>query len=335
MGVQVGNVTARKAIQISALDWVSATNPSAELVSQKPTYVCANSADAGTSAEFSDVALALTCVGPAGARGTDLTLYLVQRRTPYKLASVHHGGPMPQPLVDLLWRDHPQAPQGGSRGPRARVSTTDVVQAAIRLADADGLAAVRIRDLAASLGVSTMAIYTHVNSRADLLVLMVDAVHASMTRPVFGRAGWRTRVRRLADANLELLRTHPWLLDVSDDRVVFGPGTIAKYDHELHAFDGMGLDDATRDAALTFVLDFVRASARALLPAPNGVDTVELWRQWRDRLAEYVGDAYPLARRVGAGAAMTTAYDPRRAYEFGLNRVLAALADLSRTTTSP
>jgi AcrR family transcriptional regulator len=247
---------------------------------------------------------------------------------------------MPQPLVDLLCRNHPRAPQGGSRGPRARVATTDVVQAAIRLADSDGLAAVRIRDLAASLGVSTMAIYTHVNSRDDLLVLMADAAHAAMPLPAFGRAGWRTRVRRLAEANLALYRSHPWLLEIADDRIAFGPGTIAKYDHELHAFDGMGLDDVTRDAALTFVLDFVRASARALLPHPPPADTAALWRQWADRLAGYVGDAYPLARRVGAaaGAAMNAAYSPTHAYEFGLDRVLAALADLTvasgQTSTS-
>lgn len=237
---------------------------------------------------------------------------------------------MPQPLVDLLWRDHPAAPQGGSRGPRARVSTGAVVQAAIRMADAGGLDAVRVRDLAASLGVSTMAIYTHVNSRDDLLVLMADAVHASMALPAFGRAGWRTRVRRLAEANLDLFGSHPWLLDVADDRIAFGPGTIAKYDHELHAFDGMGLDDVTRDAALTFVLDFVRASARARRPQPPAADTASLWRQWADRLAAYVGDQYPLAARVGAaaGAAMNAAYSPPHAYEFGLDRVLVALADL-------
>lgn len=78
------------------------------------------------------------------------------------------------------------------------------------------------------------------------------------------------------------------------------------------------------------MLDFVRASARALLPRPPAADTAALWRQWADRLAEYVGDAYPLARRVGAaaGAAMNAAYSPTHAYEFGLDRVLAALADL-------
>jgi AcrR family transcriptional regulator len=241
---------------------------------------------------------------------------------------------MPQPLVDLLWRDHPRAPRGGSRGPRSRISTGAVVEAASRIADTEGLGAVRIRDLAATLAVSTMAIYTHVNSRDDLLVLMVDAANVSMTPAVFGRAGWRARVRRLAAANLALVRAHPWLLDVTDDRIAFGPGTIAKYDHELRAFDGMGLDDVTRDAALTFVLDFVHASARALRPDLHAADTAHLWGQWRDRLALYVGDRYPLAARVGAtaGAAMNAAYSPARAYDFGLDRVVAALADLITAT---
>ena len=48
----------------------------------------------------------------------------------------------------------------------------------MRIADADSLESVRIRDLGAALGVSTMAIYTHINSRDDLLVLMVDAAHS-------------------------------------------------------------------------------------------------------------------------------------------------------------
>jgi AcrR family transcriptional regulator len=207
-----------------------------------------------------------------------------------------------------------------------------VVEAAVRIADADGLESVRIRDLGAALGVSTMAIYTHVNSRDDLLVLMVDAAHTTMERAAYGRGGWRTRLRRLAEANLTLYRTHPWLLDVADDRVVFGPGTIAKYDHDLHAFDGVDIDDVTRDAALTFVLDFVRASAQAMRPGRPAVDTAQLWAQWGERLARYVGDEYPLASRIGgaAGQALNAAYSPTHAYDFGLARVIDALDRLVR-----
>lgn len=239
---------------------------------------------------------------------------------------------MSSPLIDLLWRDHPDAPQRGRRGPRSRVSTGAVVDTALGLADDEGLSAVTIRPLGEALGVSTMSVYTHVGSRDDLLVLMVDAAHARMALPALGRAGWRTRVRRVADANLALLRRRPWLLDVSDDRVVLGPGTIAKYDHELHAFDPMGLDDVNRDAALTFVLDFVRAAARAQRPDPRRDQMAAVWAESGARLAAYLGDDHPLAQRVGAsaGEAMDAAYSPDHAWEFGIGRVLDGLAALER-----
>jgi AcrR family transcriptional regulator len=238
---------------------------------------------------------------------------------------------MARDLIDLLWRDHPDAPAGGERGPRARVTSGTVVEAAVRLANAHGLAAVTVRRLAAELGVSTMSVYTHVNSRDDLLVLMADAANASLGRAAYGRGGWRSRVERLAEANLAHLRAHPWLLDITDQRTALGPGTIAKYDAELAAFEPLRLDDVTRDAALTFVLDFVRASARAQRPDPRAGETAAQWPTWSVRLAAYVGEDFPLARRVGAaaGEAMNAAYSPAVAWRFGLARVLDALATLA------
>jgi AcrR family transcriptional regulator len=238
---------------------------------------------------------------------------------------------VPRPLIDLLWREHPAAPSRGSRGPRARVSTESVVDAAVRLADANGLTAVTIRRLAAELQVSTMSVYTHINSRDDLLVLMADAAHARMERPPYGRLGWRARVRRVAEENLALLRGSPWLLDVVDDRTALGPGTIAKYDHELAALVPLGLDEVTCDAALTFVLDFVRASARALRPDPRAAQLSEHWPEWSGRLAAYLGDDFPLAQTVGAaaGEAMGAALSPEMAWEVGLARVLDGLRALA------
>lgn len=236
---------------------------------------------------------------------------------------------MAKPLIDLLWRDHPDAPGRGARGPKARLSTSDVVTRAMALGDSGGLDAVTIRSLAESLSISPMSVYTHVNSRDDLLVLMADASHAGTALPSFGRSGWRTRVRRVADANLALLRAHPWLLDLRDDRVALGPGTIAKYDHELHAFDGTGLDDLDRDAALTFVVDFAHSSAWAMRQSGNSGFS-EMWQESVGALGAYLGHACPLAQRVGeaAGAHMAGPYSADHAWEFGLRRVTAGLADL-------
>lgn len=239
---------------------------------------------------------------------------------------------MPRDLVDLLWRDHPDAPRGGARGPRARVSTSRVVDAAVALADADGLDAVTVRRLAGDLGISTMAVYTHVNSRDDLLVLMADAVHATVPRAAWTTDDWRERVTRVAEAELALHVAHPWLLDVADQRTALGPGTIARYDHELEALDGLGLGDVDRDAALTFVLDLVRGVARAHRPDPHGAATAADWGTWGPRLAAYLGDAHPLAQRVGAaaGTEMEAASSPAHAWRFGLARVLDGLASLAR-----
>lgn len=237
---------------------------------------------------------------------------------------------MPRSLVDLLWRDHPAAPTGGTRGPRAKVTTSQAVSAAVTLADADGLEAVTVRRLGARLGVAPNALYTHVGSRDDLLVLMADAVRTAQRRAPDGTGTWRVRVRRVADDELALYAAHPWLLDVTDQRTAFGPGTIATYDDQLHAFDGTGLTDVDRDAALTFVLDFVRASARARRPADHATDIAADWAAWSERLARYVGDAHPLARRVGAaaGEAMNAPASAEHAWRFGLERVLDALAAL-------
>ncbi|MBM7460845.1 TetR/AcrR family transcriptional regulator [Rhodococcus coprophilus] len=239
---------------------------------------------------------------------------------------------MARELLDLLWRDHPAARQGGARGPRAKVTTSQAVDAAITLADTEGLEQLTVRRLAAELGISGMALYTHVGSRDDLLVLMADAVHGSAPRRPYLGSDWRTRVRQLTDADLALYGGHEWLLDVSDQRVSLGPGTIAKYDHDLHAFDHTGVSDVDRDAALTFVADFTRAAARARRPDPHAADMAEVWSAWRARLASYVGNDFPLARRVGAaaGAVLNTSYSPEASWEFGRERVLDALAMLFR-----
>jgi AcrR family transcriptional regulator len=233
-------------------------------------------------------------------------------------------------LVDLLWRDSPGVPAGGSRGPRARYSTSDVVTQAVAIADAGGIGAVTIRGLAQALGLAAMSVYTHVNSRDDLLVLMADHAHGQMPLASFEGADWRARVRRVAADNLALLRAHAWLLDVDDPRTALGPGTIAKYDHELHAFDGTTLSDLHRDAALTFVLDFVRSSASRMVKQPPAGAFGEIWEQSAARLAGYLDEAFPLAQAVGrvVGEATGSPYDAEQAWEFGLTRVLAGLADL-------
>jgi AcrR family transcriptional regulator len=242
---------------------------------------------------------------------------------------------VPRDLVDLLWRGHPEAPQGSTRGPHPKTTTSRVVAAASSLADAEGLSAVTVRRVAAAVGLSAMSVYTYVGSREDLLVLMADSALGAMPTSAYTDRRWADRVRRVAESNLALHVDHPWLLDVADQRVAMGPGAIAKYDRELRAFERLRLTDLDRDAALTFVLDFARASARTRRDESRAATMADIWASSSERLAAYLGPRYPLAQRVGAvaGAAMGAAYSPEHAWTFGLARVLAALEALPRSTT--
>ena len=245
------------------------------------------------------------------------------------MAGPRTSGGDPARTLALLWR----AEEPSRRGPRPRLDVDAVVDAAIALADEQGLGAVTMRALAARLGVSAMALYGYVPGKEELVDLMLDALYARMERaPWPETVGWRERARDVAEATRALYAAHPWAAAVSTARPPLGPGLMAKYEHELAAFDGAGLSDVDRDAALSLLLAFVQGAAAAVAAAAAAPGTDEEWWERAGPLLARVIDPerYPLAARVGAaaGEAHGSAHDPRHAYEFGLERVLDGLAVL-------
>jgi AcrR family transcriptional regulator len=241
------------------------------------------------------------------------------------------GAGDPARTLLLLWRDPAAVPR---HGPRQGLSIDAVVDAATDLADAENLEAVTMRRVAQALGVVPMTLYTYVPGKAELLDLMLDAAYARMPRTDTSGRPWRQRLAAIAAENLALFETHPWAAAVSTIRPPLGPGQMAKYEHELSAFCGLGLDDVTVDDCLTYLLSFVQACARATADArdikhDSAIDDGQWWAANAPLLARVFDEhAYPTVTRVGAaaGAAHGSAYNPGHAYDFGLQRVLDGLA---------
>lgn len=247
--------------------------------------------------------------------------------------SPRSGAGDPARTLELLWRRPGTSPR---RGPRPGLTVDAVVDAAIRLADTAGLEAVTMRRLAEELAVAPMTLYTYVPGKDELLDLMLDAVYAAMTRPDRSATGWRERVRGVAEDNRALLAAHPWAATVGTGRPPLGPGQIAKYEHELRAFDGTGIDDVDRDAALALVLGFVgwhaaREADDAAARRDTALDDEQWWAANAPLLARVLDEqAYPTATRVGsaAGAAHGGTWSADHAWEFGLAVLLDGLAPL-------
>lgn len=238
----------------------------------------------------------------------------------------------PKPnLLELLWR---AAPESG-RGPRKQLTVDEVVAAAIGLADAEGLEAVTVRRLAQELGKAPMTLYTYVPGKSELVALMLDALFARMERaPISG--SWRERLTAVALENYALYRAHPWAAAAAPSRPPLGPGQCAKYEHELQALEGLGLNDVEMDDALAYLLAFVRTAAQDAAQAnaertASGMDDQEWWEANGPLLAKVLDPArFPTAVRVGqaAGEVHDAAYNAEHAFEFGLARTLDGLAAL-------
>jgi AcrR family transcriptional regulator len=243
-------------------------------------------------------------------------------------------GTDPARALELLWRD-PTA-SGSRRGPRQGLTVDRIITAAIELADSESVHAVTMRRVGLALGVAPMSLYTYVPGKAELLDLMLDTLYGQMPRTDLSDKPWRVRVEAVARENLELYQRHPWMATASPSRPPLGPGLLAKYEHELTAFVGLGLDDVEMDAALAYLLDFVQASARSAAEAADiqresTMSDEQWWAVNGPLLARVVDETrFPTAARVGAaaGAAQRGAHSPTRAYEFGLQRVLDGLGVL-------
>jgi AcrR family transcriptional regulator len=235
--------------------------------------------------------------------------------------------------LELLWRSAEE--RAPARGPQPRHSVDDLVVTAVNLADTDGLEAVSMRRLAGELGMAPMSVYTYVPGKAELLDLMLDRVYLDLPRPRFDHGTWREHATEVAHLNWAMYQAHPWMVDVVTARPPLGPGLLDKYEHELRAFVGLGLDDVTLDDTLQYLLSFVAAAARTSIHVRAGTEAAgsdaQWWAETEPLLAQaFDPAAYPLAVRIGtaAGQAHGSALDPEHAFRFGLHRTLDGIAAL-------
>ncbi|WP_100448134.1 TetR/AcrR family transcriptional regulator [Glycomyces xiaoerkulensis] len=225
------------------------------------------------------------------------------------------------------------------RGPRHSLTTAQVVDAAVEIADGDqDLDRLSMRRVAQALGVGTMSLYTYIASRDDLLDAMLDSVHGEAVERLGepDHATWQDGLRSVARAGWDLHMRHRWVMQVFTGRPPLGPHSIAKYERELGVVEGIGLTDVEMDAVITLVHDHVEGVARRRVEADRavrrtGIGDEEWWRAAGPELEAVLDPAaFPIATRVGeaAGRAHRAGQNPEHAYEFGLDRLIQGIEAL-------
>lgn len=144
-----------------------------------------------------------------------------------------------------------------SNGTRPSLDRQRVLEAAVELADRQGLASLSMRKLGGELGVEAMSLYNHVANKDDLLDGIVDVVAAEFESPGAIEGDWRAVIRRCAMAEHEALLRHPWAAALAESRVLTGPVRLGYYDALLGVLRENGFGDVAAYRANLFLDSYV------------------------------------------------------------------------------
>ncbi|MGI5237356.1 TetR/AcrR family transcriptional regulator C-terminal domain-containing protein [Dactylosporangium sp. CA-139066] len=162
-------------------------------------------------------------------------------------------------------------PEPSARAPR--FSRERIAAAALEIADADGIEAVSMRNVAARLGAGTMTLYNYVETKDELFALMDDALMAEAVVPDGELpAGWREATAVIARRTWAVLTRHPWAISLRQGPAL-GPNAMYHFEQSLAALSGTGLSVAARFDVLATVDAYVFGSALRAADARGGAET--------------------------------------------------------------
>jgi AcrR family transcriptional regulator len=198
-----------------------------------------------------------------------------------------------------------------------------IVEAALRVMDADGLEAVTMRRLGRELGVEAMSLYNHVEDKDALLRGALARVLSEFELPQDPDLDWIERVRQMARTFRELLLRHPGVIPLLSEKSgpITDPRALVPIETALQTLRDGGLSEAETIHAYRAVVGFVVGSvalevAGFLNPGDAGASHLE------EMAAAIPLERFP--RIVGLLPAMHDC-DPAQEFEHGLDLLLTGL----------
>ncbi|MFI7455565.1 TetR/AcrR family transcriptional regulator [Nonomuraea sp. NPDC049714] len=128
-------------------------------------------------------------------------------------------------------------PERPARGPKPAYSRAQIAEAAIRIADAEGLEAATMRRIAAEIGAGAMSLYRYVPSRDDLVELIADRLQGEIDVDGMPSGDWRADLTRYAEGLRAMWLRHPWIATVQRSLPSFGPNQLRLIEGVMGALD--------------------------------------------------------------------------------------------------
>jgi AcrR family transcriptional regulator len=216
---------------------------------------------------------------------------------------------------------------GRPRAGEERLSREVILTAALRIVDDEGIDALTMRRLAATLEVNPMSLYHHLPNKAAVLAGLAELVFAGLELPDPGDAvPWQEQLKDAARAYRNALRAHPNLaLQVLSDTSAVSEVVVVTVEPFYRALDRGGLSPRQIFEAANTIVDFIHGFA--LGEAAVRAETFDLAPDLLTRVQGLpAGKAPTLARVVGELGPEGLAYDFDSGFESGLTVLAAGIA---------
>lgn len=213
---------------------------------------------------------------------------------------------------------------------RTRLSPSAVVDAALSLADAEGLAAVTIRRLAKDLGVTPMALYWHFRNKDELLDGMVDRIYEQIDPTVNPSASWSEQLRTLLGSLIDALRTHPTSAPLLATRNTNSESSLRVIEAALDILRRGGFPPAEATQLVRHILSSLTnlvSDVPGSGPREASEELADARRRTRLFLELLPPDRYP--RLVEAAGPLSECEDTGAYFAFGVDFLLAGIETMA------
>ncbi|MFD6877650.1 MULTISPECIES: TetR/AcrR family transcriptional regulator [unclassified Streptomyces] len=213
------------------------------------------------------------------------------------------------------------------------LSQEQIVAAAVRLLDAEGIEALSMRKLGSEMGTAATSLYRHVANKDELIELVVDEVYGELELPeVGGPEGWRAALSRSGHSLRAMILRHPWVASVLGQVGLahLGPNLMRVSERMLELALGAGFPPGEADLAIKAVISYVSGAAT------SEASYLSLLARSGRSEAEWLRSLLPADRSALAEHPLTQGHtsirhdDPARVreenFDYGLQRVLDGLA---------
>ncbi len=214
---------------------------------------------------------------------------------------------------------------------REPLSRQRALEAAVAIADTDGIESLTMRKLAQALGVEAMSLYHHVANKSDILDGMIDMVFAEIELPD-AAADWTTAMVDRARSVRAALTRHRWAIGLMESRVAPGPATLRHHDAVIGCCRRAGFTVEMTAHAFSLIDSYIYGFVlqEINLPFDDGddlgalVDTI---------MPPEMAEAYPHLTELTTDVVLQPGYRYGDEFDFGLDLVLTAIVSRRRPST--